>query len=176
MPIQINEVQVRPDDADGSASDIFLHVVTKRAGAVKGESVTEGHVDDIVVQAWAWGVTANTAIGSTASTARRSYRHLVVSKQVDAASTALMSALATNDEVKDATLTMRKAGGEALDYFRMSLSNARIVNLDIEVSAHGVPIERVTIAFTKIEVEYKRQQSAGLGTGSTTFIDEILPA
>jgi type VI secretion system secreted protein Hcp len=174
MPIQINELQSAAATG-GSVSDIFLHVVTKRAGPVKGEASTEDHVDDIVVQSWTWGVTANTAIGSTVATARRSYRNLVVSKQIDAASTSLLSALATNDEVKDATLTMRKAGGEALDYFRMSLSNARIVNVDIEVSAHGVPLERVTIAFTKIEVEYKRQQAAGLGTGSTTFIDEILP-
>jgi len=175
MPLQIKELQVKPT-GDGSVADVFLHVVTKRAGKVKGEGTTEGHIDDIVVQTWGWGVTANTAIGSTQATGRRSYRHLVVTKGIDSASTGLLSALVSNDEVKEATLTMRKAGGEALDYFRMMLSNARIVNVELAVQPGGTALEHVTIAFTKVEIEYKRQEQAGLGAGSSTFSDELLPA
>jgi type VI secretion system secreted protein Hcp len=175
MPIQIKELQVNSTVGD-SVADLFLHVVTKRAGKVKGEGTTEGHSDDIVVHTWAWGVSANTAIGATKSTARRSYRNLVLTKGIDSASTGLLSALASNDEVKEATLTMRKAGGEALDYFRMMLSNARIVNIDIEVQPSGVPTEHVTIAFTKVEIEYKRQEQAGLGSGASTFSDEVMPS
>ena len=175
MPIQIKELQVTAAGGN-SVADVFLHVVTKRAGKIKGEGTTEGHADDIVVQTWAWGVVANTAIGSTQSTARRSYRNLVLTKGIDSASTGLLSALVSNDEVKEATLTMRKAGGEALDYFRMMLSNARIVNVDIEVQSSGVPVEHVTIAFTKVEIEYKRQEQAGLGAAGSTFADEILPS
>ena len=175
MPIQIKELQVTAAGGN-SVADVFLHVVTKRAGKIKGEGTTEGHADDIVVQTWAWGVVANTAIGSTQSTARRSYRNLVLTKGIDSASTGLLSALVSNDEVKEATLTMRKAGGEALDYFRMMLSNARIVNVDIEVQSSGVPVEHVTIAFTTVEIEYKRQEQAGLGAAGSTFADEILPS
>jgi len=175
MPIQIKEVQVRPTGGD-SVADVFLHVVTKRAGKIKGEGTTAGHTDDIAVHTWTWGVAANTAIGSTQSTGRRVYRHLVVTKGVDSASTGLLSALVSNDEVKEATLTMRKAGGEALDYFRMMLSNARIVNVDIEVQPSGVAVEHVTIAFTKVEIEYKRQEQAGLGAAGSTFSDELLPS
>ena len=175
MPIQIKELQVRATGGE-SVADIFLHVVTKRAGTIKGEGTTEGHTGDITVHTWAWGVAANTAIGSTQATARRSYRNLVLTKGVDSASTGLLSALVTNDEVKEATLTMRKAGGEALDYFRMTLSGARIVNVDLEVPPSGLAVERVTIAFTKVEIEYKPQGVAGLGAGSTTFDDEVIPS
>jgi type VI secretion system secreted protein Hcp len=175
MPIQIKELRVSAP-GEGSAADIFLHLVTKRAGRIKGEGTTDPHVDDIVVQSWAWGVSANTAIGSTQATARRSYRNLVLTKGIDSASTGLLSALVTNDEVKQATLTMRKAGGETLEYFRMMLSGARIVDVDFEVQPNGAASERVTIAFTKVEVEYKRQEKAGLGAGSSTFSDELLPA
>jgi len=175
MSIQIKELQVRPAGV-GSVADVFLHVVTKRAGKIKGEGGTDGHIDDIVVHTWAWGVTANTAIGSTVSTARRSYRNLVLTKGIDSASTGLLSALVSNDEVKEATLTMRKAGGDALDYFRMMLSSARIVNVELEVPASGHAVEHVTIAFTKVEIEYKRQENAGLGAAGSTFSDEILPA
>jgi type VI secretion system secreted protein Hcp len=175
MPVNISEVQVVAS-GDGSVADIFLHVVTKRAGRIKGEGTTDPHVDDIVVKTWAWGVAANTAIGSTQATARRSYRNLILTKGIDSASTGLLSALVTNDEVKEATLTMRKAGGDALDYFRLMLSGARVVNVDFEVLPSGSALERVTIAFTKVEVEYKRQEQAGLGAGSCTFSDELLPA
>jgi type VI secretion system secreted protein Hcp len=160
--------------ADGE-TDVFLHVQTKRAGKVKGEATTNGHTDDIEVHAWTFGVQANSAIGATAATARRTYRTLNVVKGIDAASTALMSALVTNDEVKEATLAMRKAGGEALDYFRMTLQNARIVSIDMNVDTAGRPIETVAIAFTKIEVEYKKQQSlGGISGGSYTFTDELI--
>ena len=174
MPLQLPELTAA--GASDAASDIFLHVQTKRAGKIKGESETEGHTDDIGVSGWGWGVDANTAIGSTASTARRSYRHLVVTKGIDSASTALLSALVTNDEVREATLAMRKAGGEALDYFRMTLSGARIVAVDIDVGADGRPVEKVSFAFTKIDIEYKRQQGSGLGTGAFSFNDEVMPA
>ena len=158
------------------ASDIFLHVKTKRAGKIKGEGTTEGHEDDIGVLRWGWGVAANTAIGSTQSTARRSYRNLVVVKRIDAASTGLLSALVSNDEVREATLTMRKAGGEALDYLRMTLNDARVVNVDLSVGDDGRAVETVAFAFTKVEIEYRRQQQAGVSSGSFLFTDEAIGA
>ena len=159
-----------------AASDIFLHVQTRRGGKIKGEGTTEGHTDDIAIFTWGWGVNANTAIGSTQATARRSYKHLVVTKGIDAASTGLLSALVSNDEVREATLAMRKAGGEALDYFRMTLSDARVVGVDIDIGNDGRPVERVAFAFTKIDIEYKRQQGSGLTSGSFSFSDEVMPA
>lgn len=96
----------------GSAADVFLHVQTKRAGKIKGEAISPGHVDDIAVTAWQWGLSASSALGHSQATARRSYTALTIHKQIDAATTPLMSALATNDEVKEARLTMRRAGGE----------------------------------------------------------------
>ena len=84
--------------------------------------------------------------------------------------------LASNDEVKEATLTMRKAGGDALDYFRMTLSQARVVDVDLQIQPSGTADERVTIAFTQIEVEYKQQSGAGQSSGSSTFSDETIPS
>ncbi|MGC3987163.1 MAG: type VI secretion system tube protein Hcp [Pseudorhodoferax sp.] len=175
MPLRIAELDTAAGGRD-VASDLFLSVQTKRAGKVKGEVTTAGHEEEIQLLRWNWGVSANTAIGSTERTARRAYRQLVVTKGIDAASTALLSALATNDEIKEAVLTMRKAGGEALDYFTMTLESARVVAVDIEVGDDGRPVERVSIAFTKIGIAYQPQQSAGLGSGTFSFDDEVLPA
>jgi type VI secretion system secreted protein Hcp len=159
-----------------AASDIFLHVQAKRAGKIKGEAVAADHKDDIVVTAWQWGVAAGSAIGSGQATARRSYKHLVVYKAIDSASTGLMSALATNDEIKEAKLVMCKSGDEQAGYFSITLGGARVTAIDIEVDAHGAPAERLEFSFTKVDVEYRRQQSGGQMGASSSFADEYLPA
>jgi len=162
-----------PAGSDGRA-DAFLHVQTQRAGKIKGEGSAQGHVDDIEVRTWHWGVAAGTAIGSGAVTARRQYKHLVITKGIDTASTGLLSALARNDVVVEAKLMLRKAGGEALDYYRMTLGDARVVGIDLDVDAFGYPTETVSFAYAKIDVEYKRQQHAGTSAGSSTFTDAVL--
>lgn len=157
-----------------SSSDIFLSVQTKRAGKVKGEAMAPGHEDEIVVKGWNWGVSATSALGSTQATSRRAYKGLTIYKQIDAATTALMAALATNDEVKEAKLTMRKAGEEQIDYFLVTLQKARISSVDHSTDAAGNTIETVTLQFNKVSVEYRPQKSAGGRGASMTFEDEML--
>jgi type VI secretion system secreted protein Hcp len=158
-----------------AGSDVFLRVQTKRAGKVKGEATAPDHENDIVVSAWNWGMSAGSAIGSGQATARRSYKHLTVFKAIDAASTSLMSALATNDEVKEARLAMRKAGREQIDFFTITLGGARVTAVDITVDEHGAALERVEFAFTKVEVEYRRQEGSGQSGASSSFMDDYLP-
>jgi type VI secretion system secreted protein Hcp len=163
-------------DATGAGADVYLRVQTARAGKVKGEATGPGHADDIEVIGWQWGLTASSALGSTQATARRSYSALTVTKRIDQASTALMSALATNDAVKEAKLTLRRAGGDQEDFFIITLKGARITSLHHQGDAGGETREVVTIAFTKIEVEYRPQKATGLRGGAAIFNDEILPA
>lgn len=158
-----------------AGSDVFLRVQTKRAGRVKGEATAPDHENDIVVSAWNWGMSAGSAIGSGKATARRSYKHLTVFKAIDAASTSLMSALATNDEVKEARLAMRRAGEEQVDFFTITLGGARVTALEITMDEHGAALERLELAFTRVEVEYRRQEGSGQAGASSSFADEFLP-
>ncbi len=164
---------VRPGSGNDGA-DVYLHVQTKRAGKVKGEVVTPGHNDDILVVAWQWGLSASSALGSKQATGRRSYSALTVHKYIDSATTALMAALATNDEVKEAKLTLRRAGGQQEDFFIVKLEQARITSLQHSGEADGSTRETLTIAFTKVEVEYRPQKASGGRSGSQMFTDELL--
>jgi type VI secretion system secreted protein Hcp len=158
-----------------AASDIFLHVQTRRAGKIKGEASAPDHEDEIICSAWTWGLSAGSALGSGKATARRTYKHLTVFKAIDSASTSLMSALATNDEVKQARLAMRKAGEEQIDFFTIVLGGARVVSLDIQVDENGTPVESVAFSFTKVEIEYRRQEGGGQAGASSSFSDDYLP-
>jgi type VI secretion system secreted protein Hcp len=162
---------------DGGAvgrADYFLHLQTKRAGRLRGEASALGHEESILLVGWSWGMTSGAAVGDTQATARRSYSALTVVKHIDSASTALMSALATNDEVKEAKLTLRRAGGGQQDYLTITLKGARITSLHHSGDANGQTLENVTIAFNEVEVQYHPQKSGGLRGGATSFHD-LLP-
>lgn len=163
------------DQARGG-SDVFLHLQTKRAGKIKGEAVAPGHVDDIVIMGWTWGLAASSAIGSTQATARRSYKALTVTKGIDRASTSLMSALATNDEVKEAKICVRRSGGKQEDYYVVVLERGRISSIDQTLDGQGNTVEMVSIVFNKIDVEYRQQQQVGSPGATSTFSDEIYTA
>ncbi|HSW08714.1 Hcp family type VI secretion system effector [Aquabacterium sp.] len=171
MPIVMPEMSAAPG---GASSDIYLHVQTKRAGKIKGESTIAGHLDDIIVNTWQWGLAASSAIGSNQATGRRSYTALTVQKSIDQSTTGLMSALATNDLVKEARLTMRKAGGSQEDYFIITLKEARITGVSHTTAADGYTNETVSIMFTKVDVEYRPQKTSGARGGSFTFNDELV--
>ena len=154
------------------STDTYLHVQTKRAGKARGEATSAGHEGDILVRSWSWGVTGNSALGSS-NAPGRSYKQLTVDKSVDAASTALLNALVKNDEVKEAKLTMRKAGEGQVDYFTLTLKNARIVSVDLVGDESGSMTEQIALSFTTVEIEYRPQQGTGSSGASHTFSDDL---
>jgi type VI secretion system secreted protein Hcp len=165
--------QATDSHAGGSDAAAYLTVVGKRQGPIKGESQAPGHKDDIGVIAWAWGVAAPTMHGSTAATGRRVYDVLSVDKHVDASSTKLVNALATNEEIKSVKLNLRKAGVEEEDFFTITLEKARIVSSRLQSSASGGLYETVAFAYAKIQIDYHPQQGTGQRGAATSFSDEL---
>ena len=159
-----------------AGADAYLSVRTKRAGELKGEVSAKGHENWIEVNGFEFGLAASSAIGSGQATARRQYKHLVVMKRLDSSSTSLMSALATNDEVKELKLALRKHGGGPEDFFTITLTDARVVGVDLDFDAGGDAVERASFAFTRIEVEYRVQCADGILGAASTFTDELLSA
>jgi len=158
----------------GGAADVFLAVVGKKQGPIKGECRSAGHVDDINVVTWQWGLSAPTAVGTTQATGRRVHEALVVTKHLDSASTRLMSALAVNEELKSVKLSLRKAGLGSDDFFTIELEAARVASLHIETDGGGGVHEVVKFVFQKIAVTYQPQLTGGGRGGSQVFQDELI--
>ena len=157
-----------------AGADAYLSVRTKRAGELKGEVSAKGHENSIEVHGFEFGVAASSAIGSGQATARRQYKHLVVMKRLDSSSTSLLSALSTNDEVKELKLALRKPGDGQEDFFTITLAGARVVGVDLDFDESGEAVERASFAFTKIDVEYRVQGANGILGAASTFTDELL--
>lgn len=149
---------------------MFLNV----AGA-KGESQDSSHKGDIDVIGWAWGMEARTAMGAGGASGKSVLRELKVTKLVDSASCSLMSMLRNNTQVSKVVLTIRKAGETGQEYFKITLSNARITTLDLGAGMEGSPLltEQVSFAFQKINVEYKPQGDDGQLRGAMTFDTDV---
>lgn len=162
------------------AFDIFLSVKGAVRGAINGEAQDAKHKGEIEVLGWSWGMQSRSAAGGgTAVTGRATVRELKVVKRIDSASTGLMSALRTNEAIKEAVLTVRKAGNASLDYFKIKLQDARVASVSIKADKDEPsvePIERVSFTFNKIEVTYVPQGPDGQARGGMSYIDEFLSA
>jgi len=151
--------------------DMFLKIDGSRQGAIKGEAQDAGHIDEIDVLGWKWGMEGNLIHGQ--ATAKTTVRELKISKRVDKATTALMSALRSNEPIRKAVLTVRKAGGaNPVEYYTISMEKGRITAVIQQSDDAGDTTalnEEVSIAFSKVAVEYKPQGGEGLGRGGTMF-------
>ena len=155
--------------------DMFLKIDGAKQGAIKGEAQDQAHQDEIDVLAWSWGMEGHYIHGQ--ASAKTTIHELKVTKRVDKATTALMSCLRNNEVIKKAVLTVRKAGGpDAIEYFKITLEQARITSITTQSGNEGDPArlnEDVSIAFNKVNVEYKPQGPDGLPRGATMFETEI---
>lgn len=158
--------------ATGSAADAFLAVVGKKQGAIKGECETAGHTGEITVIAWRWSVSSPTAHGTSAATGRRVYEVLEIDKLVDASSTRLINALASNEELKSVKLGLRKAGTTDEEFMVMTLEMARIVSSTMRSSPSGGLYETVCFAYQKITIEFYTQLKGGLRGAQLSFTDQ----
>ena len=88
------------------ASDIFA-----KLGDIKGESLDSKHKDEVEVLSWSWGVTqSGTPQGGGGGAGKANFNDFNFTHFVDKASPVLMRACATGEHIKEATITVRKAG------------------------------------------------------------------
>lgn len=156
--------------------DMFLKVRSSRGGDITGEANDTRHAGEIDVESFSWGMKAVSAMGAAGAAVKSTLESLHVVKEVDRASTALMSVLRSNDPIAEAVLTVRKAGGAApLDYFTVSIFEGRITAYDVETdpARNNRLLERLSFSFNRIEVRHTGQDPSGMGLGSSTFEAEV---
>ena len=156
--------------------DMFLKIDGAKQGPIKGETADPRHAGEIDVVSWSWGMDSpSDAFGN--AVARTALDQLHIVKQVDSATTALMSALRNNELIKKAVLTVRKAGGaDALEYFTITIEKGRLTHHHVagsESADSSLLTEELALSFQKVSVEYVPQGKTGGGRGTMTFETEI---
>jgi type VI secretion system secreted protein Hcp len=139
------------------ASDIFAKI-----GDIKGESVDDKHKDEIEVLAFSWGVANAANIGGGGGGAGRATFHdLSFTHAIDKASPKLLQACATGAHLKEATITRRKAGKGQPEYLIIKMNDIIVTSVSLGDSSGGAGSENVSLAFAKVDLEYKPQKTDG---------------
>ena len=142
-----------------AAVDFFI-----KFDGIKGESTDAKHKDEIDVESWSFGET-NTAGGGTGGgggAGKVSIQDFQFTMQLNRASPALMKACATGQHIKEATLSARKAGKGQQEYLTFKFRDVLVSSFQSAGTEElAVPTDSVSLAFAKIEVEYKPEKADG---------------
>ena len=140
------------------ASSIFA-----RIGTIKGESRDARHKDEIDVLSWAWGLSqsGNLGHGGGGGSGRVSFQDLTFTHHLDKSSPSLMKACATGTHLKDATITVRKAGKGQQEFLVVKLNDVLITGVVHAGDTSGPASETVSLAFAKVDLEYRPQKADG---------------
>ena len=134
-----------------------------KIGDIKGESLDSKHKDEIEVLSFSWGVTmpppAGTGGGSGASKA--AFQNLSLVHSIDSASPKLLEACATGMHIKDATVTHRKAGKGQQEYLIFRMTDVTVMGVAHGGSSGEAASETISLAFAKVDLEYKPINAAG---------------
>jgi len=140
------------------ASDIFAKI-----GDIKGESVDAKHKEDIEVLSFSWGVTNDATIktGAGGGAGKATFQDLSFLHSIDKASPSLLAACATGAHLKEATITHRKAGKGQQEYLIIKMNDVIVTGVSLADTSGGASSETVTMAFAKVDLEYKPQKPDG---------------
>jgi len=144
--------------------DYFLKI-----DGVQGESPDKTHKNEIEIDSFSWGETnAGTALqggGMGAGKVQMQDFHFVM--RVNKASPLLFLSCANGEHIKSAVLTCRKAGKEQQEYLKYTFSDILVSSYQTGGSAGNVvPLDQISLNFTKVEFEYKEQKADGSLGGS----------
>jgi type VI secretion system secreted protein Hcp len=139
------------------ATDIFAKI-----GDIKGESMDDKHKDEIEVLSYSWGVAnaGSMAHGSGGGEGKASFQDMSFVHHIDKSSPVLMQACATGTHLKDAIITHRKAGKGQQEYLVIKMNDIIVTSVTHGGSNDGHS-ENVSLAFAKVNVEYKPQKADG---------------
>jgi type VI secretion system secreted protein Hcp len=141
------------------AVDMFL-----KFEGIKGESADDKHKDEIDVLAWSWGAsqTGTMHVGGGGGAGKANFQDISVTKWVDSSSHKLLRAVATGQHIKEALLTVRKAGEKPLEYIKLTMKECLISSISTGGSGGEDRLtENITINFGEYAFEYTPQKDDG---------------
>lgn len=153
------------------AVDMFLKIE-----GIKGESQDAKHKDEVDVLAWSWGMSQSGTFhtGGGGGAGKVNIQDLSLTKYVDKASPVLMKHCANGKHIKEALLTVRKAGEKPVEYIKIKIAPVMVTSLSTGGSGGEDRLtENVTLNFGTVEFEYTPQKPDGSADASIPWKFDI---
>lgn len=141
--------------------DYFLKI-----DGIPGESTDKSHPNEIDVDSWSWGATqvgTSSGSGGGGGAGKVSIQDFNFVAHTSKASPVLFLTCASGQHLKQAVLTARKSGGTQADFLTLTMIDVLVSSYQIAGSetAETVPMDQVSLNFSKIQFEYKMQRPDG---------------
>lgn len=145
------------------AVDMFLKIEN-----IKGESTDLGHKGEIEILSFSWGVSnpGSHAGGGGGGAGKVSMSDISFSHVYDKASPVLMKHCCSGQHIKEAIITVRKAGDRPVEYLKYKLSDILISGYSLGGNGNEVPTEEISMNFSKVEVSYLDSNTGKFETAS----------
>jgi type VI secretion system secreted protein Hcp len=141
------------------ASGIFAKI-----GNIKGESLDSKHKGEVEVLSWSWGVaqSGTMAHGGGGGAGKATFHDFNFTHHIDKASPVLLKACATGEHIKEATITVRKAGKGQQEFLIIKMNDVIITSVDLSGTGDApASAAHVALQFAKVDLEYKPQKADG---------------
>jgi type VI secretion system secreted protein Hcp len=141
------------------AVDMFI-----KFDGIDGESKDDKHKGEHDVLAWSWGMSQSGSahVGGGGGTGKVSVNDLSFTKYIDKGSPDLMLNCCQGKHIDKATLTVRKAGGDPLEYVKIEMQEVIVSSVSTGGSGGEDRLtENITLNFAKVKVDYKEQTEKG---------------
>jgi type VI secretion system secreted protein Hcp len=155
------------------ASDIFAKI-----GDIKGESLDSKHAGEIDVQSFSWGATQSgtMAFGGGGGAGKVQFPDFHFTSNTSKASPLLLKACATGEHIKDAQITVRKAGKGQQEFLIIKMNDVLISSYQVAGSSQSESdsvSDQISMAFAKVEYSYYPQKADGSLEAPVTFRFDI---
>jgi type VI secretion system secreted protein Hcp len=143
--------------------DYFLKI-----DGIPGESADSKHKDEIELASFSWGLT-NVPSHAGGAGGRADFHDFYFTARVSKASPLLFLSCATGKYIKEANLSVRRAGGGKggqMEYLNIKFSDVLITSFQEAAGGGDAPAESVGLAFARVELDYSGAHPSGAGAGS----------
>jgi type VI secretion system secreted protein Hcp len=149
--------------------DIFLKLT-----GISGEAQDASHKDEIEVIRWEWSIQQKSSMhaGSGGGAGKATINDLSFDHYADRSSPNLLKYCLTGKHIDTATLVVRKAGGNPLEYLRITMGDVIVTRVaPMLTDTMSRPRETISLAFARVQQEYviQNQQGGSGGTVSASF-------
>jgi type VI secretion system secreted protein Hcp len=140
------------------AVDMFLKI-----DGIDGESGDAKHKGEIEIESFSWGASSPTSSapgGGGGAAGRVTMQDFTFTTPVTKASPKLFLACVERRRIKTALLTVRRSGGQQLDFLKVTMSDVSVSSWKQE-AGEAQPVDAVSMSFGKIQIAYTGQRPDG---------------
>ena len=128
-----------------------------------GESPDEKHKGEIELLSFTTGIVqvGSAQVGGGQGTVKSQFQDVSCVAYAGKHSPKLMEICANGKPVADAVVTIRKAGGDALEYMTWTMKNVMVSSYSSSQSGDELAVDNFTLNYDKIAFTYKEQDEKG---------------